>query len=127
VNGLTLDTGALIALEKGRRRMVALVDAAHALGLSITIPAPVVVEWWRGQRGPVAHLLDAFTVEPLRESLARSAGVALAALSGRPSPSPTDAVVMASAALRGDKVYTSDVEDLQRFRAIFPAVRIFRV
>ncbi len=32
---------------------------------------------------------------------------------------------MASAAQRGDAVYTSDVDDLERFRAFFAAVRIF--
>ena len=32
---------------------------------------------------------------------------------------------MASATQRGDAVYTSDVDDLERLRAFFPAVRIF--
>jgi len=34
---------------------------------------------------------------------------------------------MASAARRGDVVYTSDVEDLQRFGRFFPSVRVFGV
>lgn len=105
--------------------MIAVIDAAHALRLVVTVPAPVVVEWWRGQRGIVAHLLDAFVVESLDELLARAAGRALAKLGG--APSATDAVVMASAARRGDRVYTSDVDDLQRLHAAFPAVRIFGV
>jgi hypothetical protein len=33
-------------------------------------------------------------------------------------------VVMASAARRGDIVYTSDVGDLTRLRAVFPGVRV---
>ena len=123
-SGLTLDTGALIALEKGSRRMVALIDAAYLLGLSVTVPTAVVVEWWRGQRGPAGRLLDAFDIEPLTENIARSAGLALSAVGGRPSP--TDAVVMASAALRGDRVYTSDIGDLQRFQKVFAGVRLFR-
>jgi hypothetical protein len=38
-----------------------------------------------------------------------------------------DAIVMASAASRGDVVYTSDVDDLERLRAYFPAVRVLAV
>jgi len=34
---------------------------------------------------------------------------------------------MASAALRGDLVYTSDVGDLERLRAHFPSVRVLGV
>jgi len=36
--------------------------------------AVVVAEWWRGQRGPAARLLDAFTVEPTSSALAKVAG-----------------------------------------------------
>ena len=38
-----------------------------------------------------------------------------------------DAIVMASAASRGDLVYTSDVADLERLRAYFPTVRVLAV
>jgi hypothetical protein len=38
-----------------------------------------------------------------------------------------DAAVMASAALRGDVVYTSDVDDLEQLREHFPSVRVLRV
>jgi hypothetical protein len=38
-----------------------------------------------------------------------------------------DAIVMASAAQRGDVVYTSDVEDLGRLSRFFPAVRVLGV
>jgi hypothetical protein len=38
-----------------------------------------------------------------------------------------DAVVMASAALRGDVVYTADVHDLSRFQAFFPSVRVLGI
>lgn len=37
------------------------------------------------------------------------------------------AIVMASAALRGDVVYTTDVADLERLRSFFPSVRVFGV
>jgi hypothetical protein len=37
-----------------------------------------------------------------------------------------DAVVMASAAQRGDVVYTSDFDDLNHFRRVFPTVTVLR-
>lgn len=125
LTGLTLDTGALVALERRNERVLALVDVARKQGRAITVPAAVVVEWWRAQRGPVARLLDAFDVEPLQSELAHLAGVALA--TAGPGPSATDAVVMASAAQRGDVVLTGDVDDLAKLQKVFPAVRLLRV
>ena len=37
--GVTLDTGALIAIERADRKMQALLDEAHAAELPIDIPA----------------------------------------------------------------------------------------
>ena len=126
MRGLTLDTGVLVALERGDHRARAIVRAAKRRGDRITVPAVVIVEWWRGQRGPAARLLDAFDVEPLSEALARSSGLALA--TSGDGPSMADVIVVASAALRGDLVYTSDVADLERVRdAAFPTVRILRI
>lgn len=122
---LTLDTGALVAIERRDRRALALITVARSSGQSVTVPAPVVVEWWRGQRGPSAKLLEAFDVEPLDIALAKVGGAALARVTR--GPSPTDAVVMASAARRGDVVLTSDLDDLSKLQRVFPAVRILRV
>ena len=86
----------------------------------------MVLEWWRGQRGPAARILDRAIVEPLSHELATIAGAALAECGD--GPSVVDAVVVASAARRGDLVYTSDIDDLTRVRdAAFPGVRILRV
>jgi len=125
VTGLTLDTGALVALERRDTRAIALVAAARAAEQRITVPASVVVEWWRGQRGPAARLLDAFVVEPLDKPVARVAGEALARTGA--GPSPTDAVVMASAARRGDRVLTADLQDLGQLAVHFPEVRLLRI
>lgn len=51
MSGLTLDIGALIAIERGVRRAALLVESARIRGKRVTVPSPVVVEWWRGQRG----------------------------------------------------------------------------
>jgi predicted nucleic acid-binding protein len=90
----------------------------------VTVPSVVVVEWWRGQRGPVSRLLDGVTVEPLAYDLARIAGEALVRT---PGASVTDAVVMASAAQRGDVVYSADIDDLSRLAMCFPEVRVLAV
>ena len=71
-----------------------------------------------------AELLELVNVEPLTERLARVAGIALAAVRGATS---IDAVVMASAASRGDVVLTSDPVDLERLRGYFPGVRVLVV
>ena len=113
-----------MALERKGQRALALVEVTRRRGESITVPVPVVVEWWRGQRGPVAHLLEAFDIEPLGTELARVAGVALGEV-GK-GPSVTDAVVMASAAQRGDIVLTSDLKDMAKLQSVFSAVRILR-
>jgi hypothetical protein len=56
-----LDTGALIALEYGSRRMAVLVEEAVAGRAELAIPAGVVAQAWRGGAGQVriARLLRA--------------------------------------------------------------------
>jgi predicted nucleic acid-binding protein len=118
--GITLDTGALIALERGQKRMREVVKNAVNRGALVTVPAVVLIEWWRGGAGRQRDMLSQMYVEPTTELVAKAAGEALAALSA----TAVDAAVMASAALRGDLVYTSDLEDLQRLQAHFPGVRV---
>lgn len=122
--GLTFDTGALIALEHRRQRMKEIVERAIAVDQPITVPADVVGEWWRGRTDRRERILAAVDVEVLTESLAKRAGEALAAIHGA---TLVDAIVMASAASRGDVVYTSDVGDLEALRRYFPAVRVLGV
>jgi predicted nucleic acid-binding protein len=122
VSSVTLDTGALIALERRRPRMWKVLQRARALGVVPVVPADVIAEWWRGRSDIREHILASLVVEPLTERLARIAGECLAQVKGATT---IDAIVMASAAARGDAVYTSDVEDLERLRAFFPPVRVF--
>jgi hypothetical protein len=122
--GLTFDTGALIALERRTQRIWEIYRTAMHDALPITVPAAVVVEWWRGRTDVRERILDGLRVEPLSGALARTAGEALAAIS---SASAIDAVVMASAAMRGDVVYTADIVDLERLRRHFPSVRVVSV
>jgi predicted nucleic acid-binding protein len=125
LTGLTFDTGALVALERRRQRMKEIIERALARDQPITVPADVVGEWWRGRRTDLREsILESVDVEPLTLALAKRAGEALAAIKGG---TLVDAIVMASAASRGDIVYSSDVGDLERFRGRFPAVRVLRV
>lgn len=124
--GLTLDTGALIAFERADRRVLIHLKNAELQGHSLTVPTPVIAEAWRGgaRSARIARLLEASIVEALFEELARTAGEAVHAVKGAGA---IDAIVMASAASRGDRVLTSDFDDLDRLRAYFPAVRVLRV
>jgi predicted nucleic acid-binding protein len=124
VSGATFDTGALIALERRNPRMRNVVTRAVALGVRITVPVAVVTEWWRGRTDARQLILDSLTVEPLSERIAKLAGEAIAGVRGATA---IDAMVMASAALRGGVVYTSDVDDLERLRHHFPTVRVLSV
>jgi predicted nucleic acid-binding protein len=119
---ITFDTGALNAMERRDRVMLAFMTAAVAAGVRVTVPSVVVGEWWRGQRGPSARILDAVVVEVLSGTLAKLAGETLAIVRGA---TLVDAIVVASAARRGDLVLTGDPADLSRIRdAAFPSVRI---
>jgi hypothetical protein len=70
------------------------------------------------------RILAGVRVEPLHAALACAAGEALATVR---TATAIDAVVMASAALRGDVVYTSDTGDLEKLRRHFPGVRVLGV
>jgi predicted nucleic acid-binding protein len=94
----------------------------QVLGVLPIVPADVVAEWWRGRNDVRERILASVVIEPLTETIARLAGECLAAIGGATT---VDAIVMASAAQRGDAVYTSDVTDLERIRTFFPAVRVF--
>lgn len=116
MKGVTLDTGALIALERGDPRMTALLARVASIpGAVVSIPAGVVGQAWRdGQRqARLARLLGAreTVVAPLDEPTAKAAG----ALLGRTGMSDViDASVVLCAAERGQAVVTADPDDLRR-------------
>jgi predicted nucleic acid-binding protein len=123
---LTLDSGPLIAFERGDRRVILHLKEAELRGMELTIPTAVIVEVWRGgsRSARVASLLSAAVVEPLSEEVARRAGEALATAEGA---SVVDAVVMSSAAQRNDRVLTADLDDLRRLHRHFQGVRLVRL
>jgi PIN domain-containing protein len=124
VSGLTFDTGMLIALERRAQRAWNVYREAMQRKVPITVPTAVLVEWWRGRTDARERIRSGLRLESLSASLAEIAGEALA---GVHDATTVDAIVMASAASRGDVVYTSDAGDLERLRAYFPTVRVLAV
>jgi predicted nucleic acid-binding protein len=121
----TFDTGMLIALERRKQRATEAFRNIVRRGFLPIVPAVVYVEWWRGRSNVREEILAAIVVEDMPPALCRAAGEALGAVKGS---TLADAVVMASAALRGGGiVYTSDVDDLKRLQRHFPTVSILPV
>jgi predicted nucleic acid-binding protein len=125
--GFTFDTGMLIALERRRKRALQIRREARTTGTPVTVPAAVIGEWWRARTDVRDDILASVRIEPLAEEVAKLAGLACAKLTDVQAKLTIDAYVMASAALRGDVVFTSDIDDLLRFQAFFPGVRVLSV
>ncbi|MBK9969558.1 MAG: twitching motility protein PilT [Acidimicrobiaceae bacterium] len=113
MNGVTYDTGALIAADRNDRRMWALHAGFLALEVSPTVPTPVLAEAWR--REPRQARLDRFlalcTTEPLTEEQAKAIG-ALAARAGHDEI--VDVTVVDGAIRRHDAVVTSNPTHIRK-------------
>ena len=122
MKGLTMDTGALIALESGSRRMAVLVEEALANGVELAIPAGVVAQAWRGgeRQVRVARLLrsSVTSLVPLDRKLALRVGARCAATG---TADIVDVSVALCARDRGQPVVTSDADDI---RAIEPSLTL---
>lgn len=110
--GVTYDTGALVAADRGERRMWARHRALLSLREVPTVPAPVVAQGWRGgsRQALLARLLIGCDVEALDDGQARAVG-SLAARAG--TPDVVDACVVEGALRRRDLVVGSDPDDLK--------------
>src|SRR5450432_134742 len=71
-NGITFDTGALIALERRGQRARKVLERATEQKVRITVPAPVITEWWRSRNDIRERILAGVRVEALSESIRRS-------------------------------------------------------
>jgi predicted nucleic acid-binding protein len=111
--GLTLDTGALIGLERGDERVRSLLQRAAADGLPLAVPAGVVGQAWRGgpRQARIARLLadPDVKVVVLDDLTARTIGM-LVARSGHHDL--VDVSVALCAAERGHVVLTSNPDDV---------------
>lgn len=105
-DGLTYDTGALIAAERDDRMLWALHRAALRRGIAPTVPVGVVAESWRG--GPqhrLSRLMQGCKTESMSDGQARAIGV-LIGQSGRNDI--VDVAVAEGAMRRRDAVVTSN-------------------
>lgn len=126
VAGLTLDTGALIALDRPASAMVmqARLEEALRRGGSLCIPAGVVAQAWRHPRqARLARLVRSRDVDIAVMTLhvARTIGEMCAA-SGHSDV--VDVHVALCARQRDHAVVTSDPDDLARVDPTLPLIRV---
>lgn len=106
--GVTYDTGALIAADRGDRRMWLMHERANARGVRPTVPAGVIVEAYRSPRQrTLLRLLQGCRIESLTETTAQGAG-ALLGLCAVGGVEAVDATCVEGALRRGDAVVTSN-------------------
>lgn len=126
VSGLTLDTGALIALDHPASAMLmqARLDEAVRRGGSICIPAGAIAQAWRGARQVrLARLMRSHDVEiaVMTLSVARTVGQ-MCADSGHADV--IDVHVALCAREREHAVVTSDPDDFARLDPALPLIRV---
>ncbi len=113
MSALVLDAGALVAVDRGDRAMIARLRAAQRHGMDLRTNAMVVAQVWRDSHGRQAHLaqlLRAVDIRAVSPQDGRHAG----ALLGRTGTSdPIDATVVLLAS-PGDRIISSDPTDLTK-------------
>ncbi len=108
---IALDSGAVIALARGKRTIRALLQEASLSGVQFFIPAPVLTEVLRGvpQDAAINRVVNVYEVLPSGERAARLAG---AMLRDRSPALAMDALISATALNHSaDAIWTQDVED----------------
>jgi predicted nucleic acid-binding protein len=126
--GFTLDTGALIALQRRKLRAWRFVELAQRDDLELRAPADVLAEFWRST--PVVRPLrtlidDGVQWIDVTPNLAKRAGRALA--DAGTGPSAVDALVATVAAAFGDVVLTSDPDDFESLARHYRSLRVLAV
>jgi hypothetical protein len=109
--GVTYDSAALVAADRGERRMWARHRALLTLREVPTVPTPVLAQVWRGggRQALLSRILVGCNIEPFEDAQARAVGVLL----GRSeSTDVVDACVVEGAIRRRDLVVSSDEGDL---------------
>jgi hypothetical protein len=111
VSALILDAGALVAVDRGDRAMIARLRAAQQHGLDLRSNAMVVAQVWRdrhGRQAGLAQLLRAVDVRAVSPEEGRRAGVLLG-MTGTSDPVDATVVLLAGP---GDRILTGDPQDL---------------
>jgi hypothetical protein len=110
---LILDAGALVAVDRDDREMIARLQAAQQHGLELRSNAMVVAQAWRdphGRQVQLARLLHAVDVRGIDPEVGRAAGVLLG-VANKSDPTYAPIVLLSAP---GDRILTSDPADLTR-------------
>ena len=113
MSALILDAGALLAVDRNDRAMIARLEVAQRSGLELRSNAMAVAQVWRDRRGrqvSLARLLQAVDVRPVNPGDGQAAGELLADAG---TTDPIDATVVLLAG-PGDRILTSDPGDMIR-------------
>lgn len=124
--GLTLDTGALLALDHPAKAvaMQARLEAARRRGGTICITAEAVAQAWRGPRqARLARLLKSpdIDIAVMTLSVARAVGLICAAAE---HDDVVDVHVVLCARQRHHAIVTSDPRDIARIDATVPRILV---
>lgn len=114
--GVTYDTSALVAADRGERQIWARHRALLAVREVPTAPAPVVAQAWRGDslQARLSRFMAGCDVEALDDQHARDVGE----LVGKTGTADiVDGSVAEGALRRHDLVISSDVDDLKALAA----------
>jgi len=122
---VTFDAGALIALDRGDSRMLALLQLLARRAGTIHVPAGVAGQAWRGgaRQAMLARLFSSPEVEvpSLDLAMAQACGELCAATG---TSDVIDASVVLVAREHHDTIVTSDVDDLRR---LDPSAKLERI
>ncbi len=115
MSGVTLDAGALIALDRNDRRVIALIARAAEIGATTTVPATAFAQAIRqpARQARLARLVRQPTTRlaPLDGTDATQVGILLAASRTRDI---VDAHVVICARRNAQAILTGDPDDLRR-------------
>ncbi|HEY3357713.1 MAG TPA: PIN domain-containing protein [Polyangia bacterium] len=115
MSGVTLDAGALVALDRDDRRVIALLARAAEVGARVTVPASALAQAIRdpARQARLSRLLrqPRTALVALDGPDATQIGILLAASRTKDI---TDAHVVICARRHAEPIVTSDLEDLQR-------------
>jgi predicted nucleic acid-binding protein len=123
ITGISLDTGALIASERGDVRVFDVLDQALRAGLEVHIVPGVLAQAWRGgtRQARLSRLLhaDGVQVVVMDEEVAFAVGE----LCGRSRHADiVDVHVVLHARAHGHRVVTSDPDDLRQVDPALPVI-----
>jgi hypothetical protein len=125
MTGITFDTGGLIALDRGDRRVVALVARAAERGMRVTVPATALAQAIRhpARQVRLTRLVRNVSTDLMALDAADATVVGLLLAATR-SSDIVDAHVVVCARRANQVVVTSDAGDLRR---LDPGLRLLEV